>query len=259
MNIKKGDFIRLNYTGTVDGDIFDTTSEENAREKGIWKQERSYEPIIIRVGGMHVIPGLDEDLIGKETGQEYEIEVAPDKAYGPHDESLMKSSSTKDFREKPSVGTRVSSEGREGVVVNIIGKRVLIDFNHPLAGQTLNYKYTIDGVIETTEEKGQAILKLFSGKIMDIEFADGVLTVILPPGITYDKQWMMGKGMSVHQIFEYIDDVKEVVLKDSFKRPEKLTEAEEEVAKTEEIGAEEIVETEEVEAVAEETGTESEK
>jgi len=249
MDIKKGDFIRLNYTGTVDGDIFDTTSEENAREKGIWKPERSYEPITIRVGGMHVIPGLDEDLIGKETGQEYEIEVAPDKAYGPHDESLMKSSSTKDFRVKPSVGTRVSSEDREGVVVNIIGKRVLIDFNHPLAGQTLNYKYTIDSVIETTEEKAQAILKLFSGKVMDVEFADGVLTAILPPGITYEKQWMMGKGMSVHQIFEYIDDVKEVVLKDSFKRPEKPTEAEEAVA-------EEIVEAKEV---AEETDTESEK
>ncbi|MCK4268971.1 MAG: peptidylprolyl isomerase, partial [Methanogenium sp.] len=73
-------------------------------------------------------------------------------------------------------------------------------------------------------------------------------TVILPPGITYDKQWMMGKGMSVHQIFEYIDDVKEVVLKDSFKRPEKPTEEVEVI--------EETVETEEV---AEETGTESEK
>ncbi|MEA2035262.1 MAG: peptidylprolyl isomerase [Euryarchaeota archaeon] len=257
MDIKKGDFIRLNYTGTVDGDIFDTTSEETAREKGIWKQGRSYEPITIRVGGMHVISGLDEDLIGKETGQEYEIEVAPDKAYGPHDESLMKSTSTKDFREKPSVGTRVSFEDREGVVVNIIGKRVLIDFNHPLAGQTLNYKYTIDGVIETTEEKAQAILKLFSGKVMDVEFADGVLTVILPPGITYDKQWMMGKGMSVHQIFEYIDDVKEVVLKDSFKRPDKPTEAEEEIV--EEIVEAEEAEAEEAEAVAEETGTESEK
>jgi FKBP-type peptidyl-prolyl cis-trans isomerase SlyD len=224
MAIKEGDFIRLTYTGTVDGDVFDTTDGEKAKEEGIFSAEKTYEPIVIRIGSMHVIPGLDEALVGKEIGEEGEVEIPPEKAYGPIDQSLIRSAPVKGFSEKPTVGTRVQSDGREGVVVNVIGKRALVDFNHPFAGKTLNYTFKIDGVVEDPKEKAQALIKLFSGRDMEVELADGVLTITLPPGIDYDRRWLMGRGMVVHQIFQYLDEVNEVVQVAVFKRPAKIEE-----------------------------------
>jgi FKBP-type peptidyl-prolyl cis-trans isomerase SlyD len=226
MSIKEGDFVKINYTGSVDGNIFDTTYEEVAKEDGSYIEEKIYKPITICVGGNHVIPGLDEDLVGKEISQEYEITIVPEKAYGERDDTLVKSVNVKDFKEKPTVGMRVTAEGRQGFVTNVIGSRAVVDFNHMLAGKTLQYKYTIEGVVEDPEEKAASILDLFTGREFEMTLENGNLTIILPPGITYDQKWMMGKGMCVHQIFEYVDGIEEIELKETFKKPKKDAEPE---------------------------------
>lgn len=227
--IREGDFIRLTYTGTIDGEIFDTTDENVAREQGVFEQGKEYEPVTIRVGAQHVIPGLDEDLAEKEIGVDYEIDVPASKGYGERDPELVKSASAKEFKEKPTVGTRVQIEGREGVVVNIVGNRAVIDFNHPFAGREIHYTYQITGVVESPEEQAQALIKLFSGRKMEIALENGVLAVDLPAGIMYDRRWLMGRGMIVHQIFEFIDAADEVLFKESFKRPAKTEESSEDV------------------------------
>jgi FKBP-type peptidyl-prolyl cis-trans isomerase SlyD len=251
MTIKEGDFIRLSYTGESEGIIFDTTYEEVAKEDGTYSEEKNYGPIVVRVGGKHLIEGLDEDLIGKETGTEYSVEISPDKAYGERNQELVRSASTKDFKEKPTVGMRVRADDRQGVVVNVVGKRVVIDFNHMLAGKTISYKYTIESVIEEPKEQAAALFKLFCGKEMEMDLTDGVLTVILPPGITYDKNYMYGKGMAVHQIFEYVEGVEEIILKESFKKPEAYNEKAPEVT--------EAAEETDVSEVKEETAEASEE
>ncbi|WP_421908190.1 FKBP-type peptidyl-prolyl cis-trans isomerase [Methanolacinia petrolearia] len=220
------DFVKINYTGSVDGNIFDKTYEKAAKEDGSYIEEKTYKPITICVGGNHVIPGLDEDLVDKEIGQEYEITIAPEKAYGERDDNLVKSVNVKDFKEKPTVGMRVTSEGRQGFVTNVIGSRAVVDFNHMLAGKTLQYKYTIEEVVEDPVEKAESVLDLFTGREFEATLEDGKLTIILPPGITYDQRWMMGKGMCVHQIFEYVDGIEEIELKETFKKPKKDAEPE---------------------------------
>ncbi|MDG6256138.1 MAG: peptidylprolyl isomerase [Methanomicrobiaceae archaeon] len=229
MTVQEGDFVKISYTGLVDDEVFDTTDDEKAKENGIYSPQKSYGPIVVRAGSMHVIAGLDEAIIGKEVGFEGEIEIPPEKAYGPRDDTLVRSAPVKDFPEKPTVGTRVSSEGREGVVVNVVGKRAVVDFNHPLAGKTLQYTFTIEDSIEDAVERAKALINLFSGRDMEVELAGGVLTVLLPPGITYDRRWLMGRGMAVHQIFEYLDGVDEVILKEVFTRPAQAEEAAEPV------------------------------
>ncbi len=238
MAVNEGDFIQLRFTGSYDDVVFDTTEEEKAKEEGLYNEKKTYGPIIVRVGGNHIIPGLDEALQGKEVGESGTVEVPPEKGYGVHDESLLKSAPLKNFAQKPTVGTRISSDGQEGTVVNVIGKRALIDFNHPLAGRTLTYEFTIDAIVEDTIVNDTATTEIYTGRDMDVELNDGVLTVILPPGINYDQRWMMARGMLIHQTFEFIPEIKEVILKESYTRPapmeEPVTEAEEPEAPAEE-------------------------
>lgn len=236
MPVNEGSFIKLRFTGLSDGIVFDTTEEEKAREAGIFNPQKEYEPIVVRLGGMHIIPGLDEALIGKEVGEKGTVEIPPEKAYGPRDESLIRSAPVKNFAEKPQVGMRISSDGQEGVVASIVGKRAVVDFNHVLAGKTLTYEYEIEALVESPEEQVQGLIDLYTGKTMDIELADGVLTVLLPPGINYDKRWGMARGILIHQIFEFIEGINEVVLKESYKRPV-LPEETEEIEEADESSA----------------------
>jgi len=224
MAIKSGDFIKLNYTGMVDGVVFDTTDAEKAKEADIYHEEKAYEPIVIRIGAAHVIPGLDEALEGAEIGKDGEVEIEAEKAYGLSDESLIKSAPTKNFNEKPVLGARVQADGREGVVVNVVGKRAVVDFNHPLAGKALKYSFNVESIVENPKEQAKAIIKLFSGRAMELSIKKGDLTIDLPAGINYDKNWNMGRGMAVYQIFQYIESVQNVILKETFKRPEEAAE-----------------------------------
>lgn len=241
MALQEGDFIRLRYTGRAGGNIFDTTDEESAKEEGIYNPRAEYGPVTIRLGSHHVIIGLEDELIGKEVGTEGEVDVPPEKAFGAHDDQHVRSVPVTQFREKPRRGMRVEVEGNEGMVVDVIGRRAVVDFNHPLAGKTLQYSYTILEKVEDQVEQISGLIKLYSGRAdIGITIADGTVELALPPAITYDRRWMVWRGTLVRELFEYYPDVENVVMKETFPRPEKpeeapeIPEAEEEPKETEE-------------------------
>ncbi|WP_054847639.1 FKBP-type peptidyl-prolyl cis-trans isomerase [Methanoculleus chikugoensis] len=245
MALQEGDFIRLRYTGRVGENIFDTTDEENAKEEGIYNPRAEYGPVTVRLGSHHIIIGLEDELVGKEVGAEGEVDVPPEKAFGgAHEDEAVKSVPVTQFREKPPQrGMRVEVEGREGVVVDVIGRRAVVDFNHPLAGKTLNYSYAILEKVEEPVEQIKGLIKLFSGRTdIGITIADGTVELELPPAITYDRRWMVWRGTLVREIFENYSDINDVVMKETISRPEK-PEAAPEIIETAE--PEETNETEE--------------
>ena len=129
MAIKEGDFIRLSYTGTVNGNIFDTTDGEEAKKAGIHSPNALYGPVTICVGQKHVIVGLDEELVGKKASAEGSVTVLPEKAFGERDLKKVQSYPKNKFSQKPVRGMPVKIEEQgEGTVVDVIGSKVLVDF-----------------------------------------------------------------------------------------------------------------------------------
>jgi FKBP-type peptidyl-prolyl cis-trans isomerase SlyD len=220
MPVQEGDFIQLSYTGRIEGDVFDTTDEDTAKEAEIHNPSATYGPITIRIGSGHIVKGLEEALIGGEEGQEGDVEVPPEKAFGLHDDALVESHPVGRFKERPSPGVRVKIDDREGVVTRIFGNRAIVDFNTPLAGKTVQYHYTIGSRIEELTDRVKGLIQLYVQRDMDVTFDDGIVTVILPPGITYDRRWLLWRSRVVHEVFEYMPEVNEIVLKETFKRPE---------------------------------------
>jgi len=222
MVLQEGDFIRLMYTGRAGENIFDTTDEKDAMEGGIHNPQAEYGPATVRLGSHHVIIGLEDELIGKEVGTEGEIEVPPEKAFGAHDERYMSSYPTAKFQEKPKRGMRVKIDGDEGTIADVIGKRAVVDFNHPLAGKTLQYTYTILEKVEDPIEQIKGLIRLYSGRTdIGITIADGTIELALPPAIImYDRRWLTWRGTLIREIFEYYPDIENIVLKETFERPE---------------------------------------
>jgi len=223
MAIKEGDFIKLNFTGYVAGRIFDTTDENKARETEIYEEKGDYTPRIVCVGKRQIIPGLDEDLIGKEVGDEVTIEISPEKAYGEHERELIRSYKKKDFSKKPTLGTRVSiPEAGTGTVVNIIGDRVIVDFNNPLAGQTVTYNYKIEEIVESVTEQIRGIIQNYSGLLLEVYLEDSTAVVELPPGVYYTtRTWINMKPYITSAIFDEVSGIDEIRYLELYKKPVK--------------------------------------
>ena len=66
--MKNNDLVYLSYTGYIkeSGDVFDTTMEKEAKDKGIFRSNQVYEPILVAIGDGWVVKGLDTALTGKE-------------------------------------------------------------------------------------------------------------------------------------------------------------------------------------------------
>ncbi|WP_461867023.1 FKBP-type peptidyl-prolyl cis-trans isomerase [Thermococcus sp.] len=170
MKVKRGDVIRLHYTGKIKetGEIFDTTFEEVAKDAGIYSEKGIYGPVPIAVGAGHVIKGLDEQLEGLEVGKKYELLVPPEKGFGRRDPKLIKTFTLGQFRRQglypfPGMDIEVTTEGGKklkGRVLSVSSGRVRVDFNHPYAGKTLLYEVEILEKIDDPIEKVKGLIEL---------------------------------------------------------------------------------------------------
>jgi peptidylprolyl isomerase len=135
MPVQTGDTVRVHYRGSLtDGTMFDESAGRD--------------PLAFTLGLGQVIPGFERAVLGMEPGDTVTVTIEPDDAYGPHHAELRHEVTFDDFATEPFVGgevTLVSPEGDEmpGRIVAIEGENVTLDFNHPLAGETLVFEVTL--------------------------------------------------------------------------------------------------------------------
>ena len=138
--VKQGDSISVNYTGTLDdGTVFDSSEGR--------------EPLSFVVGSGQVIPGFDEGVLGMEVGDIRDVSIPADQAYGAYHEELVKVVPRSAFpaHVTPTIGLGFELELPSGQsipvrIIEIEGEDVTLDANHLLAGETLNFHITLLGI-----------------------------------------------------------------------------------------------------------------
>ncbi|HME87283.1 MAG TPA: peptidylprolyl isomerase, partial [Candidatus Nanoarchaeia archaeon] len=137
--IEKGNFVELEYTGTIMGEniVFDTTSIDVAKKNGIFNPHAKYGPATVCIGAGQLLPGLDADIIGKEIGKDYAITLKPTQAFGDKDPELLNLIPLESFDDAKQLeaGMQVQVDDKIGTIQSISGGRVVVDFNHPLSGR----------------------------------------------------------------------------------------------------------------------------
>jgi FKBP-type peptidyl-prolyl cis-trans isomerase 2 len=148
--IKSGDTVRLTYTGRLgNGEIFDTSDEQTAQDHGVLVEGRRYEPLAVQVGTGLIIQGLDRSLIGMEEGEVKEIIVPPEEAYGLKDPELISVLSRDLFQQhdiQPAIGMVVQTNEGQGHIIAVTHDAVEVDYNHPLAGETLVFAVKVESI-----------------------------------------------------------------------------------------------------------------
>jgi len=157
MPLEDGAFALVEYSIRVkDGELIDTTSEEEAKKAGIYDAKERYGPRLVIVGEGRLIKGLEEAIKQLNEGEEKEVEIPPEKAFGKRDPSKIKIIPRSQFIRSgvaPEPGKVVEINGQIAIVRNVSGGRVVVDFNHPLAGKTLVAKVRVVRVLRYLEEK----------------------------------------------------------------------------------------------------------
>lgn len=163
MPIQKSDFIIIDYTAKVKetGEVFDTTSEEIAKEKKLYKEGELYEPRLVVVGESWVLKALDEAILTFKLKKKESVEIPPEKAFGNRDPEKMRLVPLRRLTARgitPKLGEQVEYDKRLATVRTMGSGRVQLDFNPPLAGKTLVYDVTVKKKLKTTAEKISALI-----------------------------------------------------------------------------------------------------
>ena len=117
------------------------------------------DPLVYLHGGHNIISGLESALLGKASGDEFDVVIEPLDAYGEHDEALVQVVPKSAFEgveqiEPGMVFTADTPNGQMQLTVTAMdGDDITIDPNHPLAGKTLHFTGSITEVRDATEEE----------------------------------------------------------------------------------------------------------
>jgi len=171
--LQEGDVIKLEYTArTVEDDrLVDTTDAEIAEEEEVDTEDQEFGPRTIVLGEGHIFPTVEDDIVGGEVGDEGSVVVPAAEAFGEYDDEQVRTISAEKIPEDDRYpGAQVRVDGDEGFVETIIGGRARVDFNHPLAGDDVEYDYTVVAEIEDREEKAEGLLQMFLGLDLEIWF-----------------------------------------------------------------------------------------
>ena len=156
-----------------EGRIFDTTEGEEA--KALYGKEG---PIVVFVGMDKLVPGLEAYLKEAKVGEEKELELSPSEAFGFRRPELVVTYSLTHFKKNnilPRVGAVLEFEDahgrRRGIVRSVGSGRVLVDFNHPLAGKKVKYWVKVEKELND-EEKAEELKKRFPHLLKEIKMGD---------------------------------------------------------------------------------------
>ena len=137
--VKIGDTVRVNYTGKlVDGSIFDSSLNEGR------------EPLVAKLGEGQLIKGFENGLVDMEVGETKTVEIPASEAYGEYLEYLIQEVPKSQMPGDVEVGTPLMADTQMGtvqfVVKEVNDETVILDANHPLAGQKLIFDLEVVGI-----------------------------------------------------------------------------------------------------------------
>jgi len=175
--IKKDDFVEIEFTGYHNGKVFDSNIAEDLKSLS---QEAKVEKTIIIVGQKMVVSGMDKALEEKEIGKEYKIHLKQEEAFGERKKELVKIIPLSQFTKQninPKPGTVVFLDNYLARVITISGARVITDFNNPLAGKDIEYKFKITRKINDEKEKLETFFKFFFRFLPEFEVKESSVII----------------------------------------------------------------------------------
>ena len=134
--VKKGDTVRIKYTGLLEDDT-------------IFDQSENGEPLEFQAGSAEILPGVSNGVIGMAVGDKKQILLKPEEAYGPRLSGLEQNVPLEQLPDNVQEGDLLTATvGGDQIILTVTeikGDTAVLDANHPLAGHTLTFDIELVG------------------------------------------------------------------------------------------------------------------
>ncbi|MBI2135596.1 peptidylprolyl isomerase [Candidatus Woesearchaeota archaeon] len=142
--VEAGNTVKVDYTGKLDdGTVFDASEGK--------------QPLQFQTGAKQVIPGFDNGIIGMKLNDVKNIKIPAKDAYGESRPEMIIEVPKQPFvtsqNMEPKEGMIVTLKAKDGNMMNAIvkevkGDKMILDFNHPLAGKNLNFHVKVVEIVK---------------------------------------------------------------------------------------------------------------
>lgn len=141
--VKNGDRVTIEYEGMLEnGEIIESSADTGSFE--------------LEVGAGSMPPGFENALLDTKEGETRTVILQPNEAFGHRDKKLLHLVNRSVFGDNVTpkigmiIGMTVENDGQKqkipALVTAVNGQEVSIDFNHPLAGKAITYKFIVKGI-----------------------------------------------------------------------------------------------------------------
>ena len=147
-SIENNHVVEIDYTLKGDnGEVIDSSKDVG--------------PLSFIQGKNNIIPGLESEIAGKKIGDDFNVTIQPEHAYGERNSALIQVVPKSEFgenAEKVQVGDQFQVQNENGqpmvvAVAEVKDNEVVLDANHPMAGVTLHFDVKIVSVRDATKEE----------------------------------------------------------------------------------------------------------
>ncbi len=223
MSFKEGDFVRVDYTArrTTDGSLVYTTIEKVAKDGDVFNSEARYGPQLIVVGKNNAIKGVENTVKGMSVGETKKVELEPKDAFGDRDETLVNVMRLSDFRERemdPQPGMQINIDGSIATVKSVNSGRVVVDLNHPLAGEKLVYEITVLNKVDSDPDRVKAVAEHYALKPDGVAVNGNVVKITFGTEVEKNADFLVNKAALAEAVLRYMPNVEKVVAEEEYAR-----------------------------------------
>lgn len=217
MTLQNGEMIEVTLTISSEGKVFDTTDEKIAKENNI--KGTGNKKVVF--GNNMLLPKIEEKLVTAKMGEEFSMHLDVKDAFGEKRKEMYQTYPEKVFKEQNLrivVGQVYNFDGNYGKVKSASRGRVMVDFNHPLAGKEIDVTFSLVKKIEDLQEKIETTLYVLIGispEMCKVTLKDKKITLEVPEQLVQMKQMLEGalKEQLKDEIKEYTIEIKELKVK----------------------------------------------
>jgi FKBP-type peptidyl-prolyl cis-trans isomerase 2 len=207
------EIVKVSFTGKIrdTGQVFDTTHADIAKKAGIFNENFPYGPSPMILGESRLIKGFENALSKMAPKEKKTVTIAPKDAYGERNSELVKLVPLNVFKANginPVPGMTVVLDSKvPGRVQSVSSGRVRVDFNHELAGKTLEFDIVLEEKVADERGKVECLFAMvFQGvpvAELKINKTDKETELVLPKDCTKLQDLQMRKITLINNLKKY--------------------------------------------------------
>ena len=224
MAFNDGDFVKIDYSAwrVADGKMIYTTSKTLAEDNGIYDKEHMYVPQLVIIGKGSIIKGVENVVKGMAVSETKTVELEPKDAFGDKNPDLVKVMPIGDFKKKdvyPYPGMQLDIDNMVAVVKSVNSGRVVVDANHPLAGEKLKYEIKLVAKLAGDEENVKALAEAFSIAPDSVSVSGGQMKAVFGDKVEKTSRFLVNKADFVNATLRYMANIERVVVEEDYSKP----------------------------------------